>query len=101
MASCVGEVSGGRLKNPKHRFAIEDWEKVSKAFAEIGELPFEIYDNAGISVQDIWMQTRKLRGSMVIKALVIVDYLQLITGDPKHKGNRFQEISEISRKLRY
>lgn len=53
MASCVGEVSGGRLKNPKHRFAMEDWEKVSKAFAEIGELPFEIYDHAGVMVQDI------------------------------------------------
>ena len=101
MASCVGEVSGGRLKNPKHRFAMEDWEKVSKAFAEIGELPLEIYDNAGVTVQDIWMQTRKLkRKHGDKKLLVIVDYLQLITGDPKHKGNRFQEISEISRKLK-
>ena len=26
--------------------------------------------------------------------------MRLITGDPKHKGNRFQEISEISRKLK-
>ncbi|MGX5466246.1 replicative DNA helicase [Bacillus toyonensis] len=101
MASCVGEVSGGRLKNPKHRFAMEDWEKVSKAFAEIGELPLEIYDHAGVTVQDIWMQTRKLkRKHGDKKLLVIVDYLQLITGDPKHKGNRFQEISEISRKLK-
>ena len=72
---------------------------MSKAFAEIGELPIEIYDHAGVTVQDIWMQTRKLKGSTMIKDfLVIVDYLQLITGDPKHKGNRFQEISEISRK---
>ena len=75
MASCVGEVSGGRLKNPKHRFAMEDWEKVSKAFAEIGELPFEIYDNAGVTVQDIWMQTRKLkRKNGDKKILIIVDY---------------------------
>lgn len=101
MASCAGEVSGGRLKNPKHRFTIEDWEKVSKAFAEIGELPLEIYDKAGVTMQDIWMQTRKLkRKHGDKKLLVIVDYLQLITGDPKHKGNRFQEISEISRKLK-
>lgn len=101
LASCAGEVSGGRLKNPKHRFTIEDWEKVSKAFAEIGELPLEIYDKAGVTMQDIWMQTRKLkRKHGDKKLLVIVDYLQLITGDPKHKGNRFQEISEISRKLK-
>jgi len=64
-------------------------------------LPFEIYDNAGVTVQDIWMQTRKLkRKHGDKKILIIVDYLQLITGDPKHKGNRFQEISEISRKLK-
>ncbi|MED0959127.1 replicative DNA helicase [Bacillus paramycoides] len=101
MASCAGEVSGGRLKNPKHRFTIEDWEKVSKAFAEIGELPLEIYDKAGVTVQEIWMQARKLkRKHGDKKLLVIVDYLQLITGDPKYKGNRFQEISEISRKLK-
>ncbi|MDR4369694.1 DnaB-like helicase C-terminal domain-containing protein, partial [Bacillus cereus] len=60
-ASCVSEVSGGRLKNPKHRFAIEDWEKVSKTFAEIGKSPLELNDNAGISVQGIWMQTSKLK----------------------------------------
>lgn len=53
---------------------------MSKAFAEIGELPFEIYDNAGVTVQDIWMQTRKLkRKHGDKKVLVIVDYLQLIT----------------------
>ena len=60
MASCVGEVSGGRLKNPKHRFALEDWEKVSKAFAEIGELPLDLRQ-CRVTVQDIWMQTRKLK----------------------------------------
>ncbi|KFM98529.1 replicative DNA helicase [Bacillus clarus] len=101
MASCAGDVSGGRLKNPKHRFTIEDWEKVSKAFAEIGDLPLEIYDKAGITMQEIWMQARKLkRKHGDKKLLVIVDYLQLITGDSKYRGNRFQEISEISRKLK-
>ncbi|SDZ07546.1 replicative DNA helicase [Bacillus sp. 166amftsu] len=101
MVSCLGEVSGRRLKNPKHRFTIEDWGKTSRAFAEIGDLPLEIYDKAGVTTQEIWVQVRKLkRKHGDKKLLVIVDYLQLITGDSKYRGNRFQEMSEISRKLK-
>ncbi|MGG0276933.1 replicative DNA helicase [Bacillus rhizoplanae] len=101
MVSCTGEVSGKRLKNPKHRFTIEDWEKTSRAFVEIGDLPLEIYDKAGVTTQEIWVQVRKLkRKHPNKKLLVIIDYLQLITGDSKHRGNRFQEMSEISRRLK-
>ncbi|AIK37252.1 replicative DNA helicase [Bacillus pseudomycoides] len=101
MVSCLGEVSGKRLNNPKHRFTIEDWGKTSRAFAEIGDLPLEIYDKAGVTTQEIWVQVRKLKRKYADKKLlVIVDYLQLITGDSKYRGNRFQEMSEISRKLK-
>ncbi|MGG2016402.1 replicative DNA helicase [Bacillus sp. S10(2024)] len=101
MVSCAGMVSGKRLKNPKHRFTIEDWEKTSQVFAEIGDLPLEIYDKAGVTTQEIWVQVRKLkRKHPNKKLLVIIDYLQLITGDSKYRGNRFQEMSEISRKLK-
>lgn len=101
MVSCVGVVSGRRLKNPKHRFTLEDWERTSKAFAEIGELPLAIYDKAGITTYEIWMQARKLKRKYPDqKLLIIIDYLQLITGDSKYRGNRFQEMSEISRKLK-
>ncbi|WP_142315204.1 replicative DNA helicase [Bacillus pseudomycoides] len=101
MVSCLGEVSGKRLKNPKHRFTIEDWGTTSRAFAEIGDLPLEIYDKAGVTTQEIWVQVRKLKRKYGDKKLlVIIDYLQLITGDSKYRGNRFQEMSEISRKLK-
>ncbi|WP_141497357.1 replicative DNA helicase [Bacillus pseudomycoides] len=101
MVSCLGEVSGKRLKNPKHRFTIEDWGTTSRAFAEIGDLSLEIYDKAGVTTQEIWVQVRKLKRKYGDKKLlVIIDYLQLITGDSKYRGNRFQEMSEISRKLK-
>ncbi|CAI8900538.1 MULTISPECIES: replicative DNA helicase [Bacillus] len=101
MVSCLGEVSGKRLKNPKHRFTIEDWGKTSRTFAEIGDLLLEIYDKAGVTTQEIWVQVRKLKRKYEDKKLlVIIDYLQLITGDSKYRGNRFQEMSEISRKLK-
>lgn len=101
MLSCLGSVSVERLKNPKHRFTIDDWGRMSRAFAEIGDLPMEIYDKAGVTTQEIWMQVRKLKRKYEDKKLlVIIDYLQLITGDSNYRGNRFQEMSEISRKLK-
>ncbi|HEK9099865.1 TPA: replicative DNA helicase [Bacillus pseudomycoides] len=101
MLSCLGGVSGERLKNPKHRFTIDDWGRMSRVFAEIGDLPMEIYDKAGVTTQEIWMQVRKLKRKYEDKKLlVMIDYLQLITGDSNYRGNRFQEMSEISRKLK-
>ncbi|MFD3447192.1 replicative DNA helicase [Microbacteriaceae bacterium 4G12] len=101
LVSCAGKVSGGRMKNPKGRFTLEDWGKASEAFGEISDLPLEIYDQAGVTMQGIWTQVRKLkRKHPGKKLLIIIDYLQLITGDTRHKENRYQEMSEISRKLK-
>ena len=81
---------------------MEDWEKVSKAFAEIGELPLEIYDNAGVTVQDIWMQTRKLkRKHGDKKILIIVDYLQLITGVRSIRAIDFRKLVRFRVSLSY
>ncbi|WP_028400582.1 replicative DNA helicase [Ectobacillus panaciterrae] len=101
MISCIGNVPAKKLRNPKHLFSIPDWQQTSQALAEIGTLPLEIYDRAGVTTQDIWMQVRKLkRKHPGKKLLVVIDYLQLITGDSKYRGNRMQEIGEISRKLK-
>ncbi|MFD3449457.1 replicative DNA helicase [Microbacteriaceae bacterium 4G12] len=101
MISCINDVSGKRMKNPKCRFTAEDWEKTSEALGTIYSLPLEIYDQAGLTIQDIWTQVRKLqRKNPDKKMLVVIDYLQLITGDDKHRGNRLQEMSEISRRLK-
>lgn len=101
MISSTGNIDGTKMKNPKKLFSLEDWNKASKAMGAINNLPLEIYDNAGVTMQEIFAKTNKLKRNHPDKRLlVVIDYLQLITGDPKHKGNRMQEISEISRKLK-
>ncbi|KEK25718.1 replicative DNA helicase [Bacillus gaemokensis] len=101
MVSSVGNVDAMKMKNPKKSFNLDDWNKASKAMGIINKLPLEIYDDAGMTMQEIYSKTRKLkRKHPGKKVLVMIDYLQLITGDPKHKGNRMQELSEISRKLK-
>lgn len=101
MISSTGNVDATKLKNPKKLCNLKDWEKISQAMGLINNLPLEIYDKANVTMQEIYAKTRKLKRKYPDKKLLIaVDYLQLIVGDPKHRGNRMQEIGEISRKLK-
>jgi replicative DNA helicase len=58
---------------------------------------------AGIDVPYIFSKVRKIRREYgeQKRMLVMIDYLQLIEGNPKHKQNRQAEISEISRALKH
>lgn len=64
---------------------------------------YSIYidDTPGIKVTDIRAKCRKLVQAKDRKlGLVIIDYLQLVTGGTSNGGNRQQEVSEISRTLK-
>ncbi|PEP87512.1 replicative DNA helicase [Bacillus pseudomycoides] len=101
MISSAGNVDATKMKNPKKLCNIKDWENISQAMGVINNLPLEIYDKANVTIQEIYAKTRKLkRKHPDKKVLMAIDYLQLIVGDPKHRGNRMQEIGEISRKLK-
>lgn len=58
-----------------------------------------IDDTAAISLQEVRSKARKYKREKNIE-YIIVDYLQLMTGDKGSKGNREQEISSISRGLK-
>lgn len=101
MISSAGNVEATKMKNPKKLCNIKDWENISQAMGLINNLPLEIYDKANVTMQEIYAKTRKLKRKYPDKkVLIAIDYLQLIVGDPKHRGNRMQEIGEISRKLK-
>lgn len=75
----------------------EDWEKLTMAISTLSESPIFIDDTPGITVYDIRAKLRRLQAEHGL-GLVIIDYLQLISGV---KGDsRQQEISEISRSLK-
>lgn len=64
---------------------------------------YQIYidDTPGIKVSEVRAKCRKLFHSKDKKlGLIIIDYLQLLTGSEKHGANRQQEVSEISRTLK-
>lgn len=77
----------------------EDWAKLAQAIGPLSEANIFIDDTPGITVMEIRTKCRRLKLEKNI-GLVIIDYLQLITGNSKKSGSREQEISEISRSLK-
>lgn len=78
-----------------------DFEKIGHAMGTLGEAPIYIDDTPGITVSDLRTKARR-EAHLRPLGLIIVDYLQLMSGGAKFggDGNRVQEISEISRGLK-
>jgi replicative DNA helicase len=74
-----------------------DWSNMITLMGKLAETPLYIDDTAGITVNEIKAKCTRLKAQGKLD-LVLIDYLQLITG-PK-RDNRQQEISEISRALK-
>ncbi|MGH2481101.1 MAG: replicative DNA helicase, partial [Ktedonobacteraceae bacterium] len=78
----------------------EEWERLVKANDAISESSLWIDDTPGISPFEMRNKVRRLQVEQGLD-LVIVDYLQLMTGGLGRKyDNRVQEVSEISRNLK-
>lgn len=75
-----------------------DWPKLVTAAGKIAEAPIFIDDSAGLTALELRAKARRLKSRHDI-GLVIVDYMQLMSGSGKIE-NRQQEISEISRSLK-
>ncbi|MBO5229105.1 MAG: replicative DNA helicase [Lachnospiraceae bacterium] len=75
-----------------------DWEKLVESANDIGKSGLIIDDTPGISIGELRSKCRKYKMEYDLQ-LVIIDYLQLMTGDGK-TDSRQQEVSEISRSLK-
>lgn len=78
-----------------------DFEKIGQAMGTLSEAKIYIDDTPGITVSELRTKARR-EAHMHELGLIIVDYLQLMSGGGKYgsDGNRVQEISEISRGLK-
>ena len=76
-----------------------DWDAVVEGIGVIGNSKLIIDDTPGISIMELRSKCRKMKLEYGL-SVVIIDYLQLMSGSGKGGGdNRQQEISEISRSL--
>lgn len=87
-------VDANRLRNGK--LAESDWSKIAGAIGRIGTAPLHIDDNPNLTVMDIRAKARRMKSAEGGLGLVVVDYLQLMTGRMSAESRQV-EISEISR----
>jgi replicative DNA helicase len=78
----------------------DDMKKVVRAMEQLAHAPIYIDDTPGISVSEMRAKARRLKQSQGRLDLIIVDYLQLMSGGGKRFENRTQEVSAISRGLK-
>ena len=91
-----GMVPGYHLKTGN--LSTDEWKRLVQAQSNLYDTPIFVDDTAGIRISEIRSKARKLSQEMGGLGVIIIDYLQLITGS---KGeNRQQVVSEISRELK-
>jgi len=75
-------------------------QRVAHAMEELVAAPMFIDDTPGVSLTEMRAKARRLKQSQGRLDLVVVDYLQLMSGGSKRFENRTQEVSAISRGLK-
>ncbi len=96
----ISDVSG--VDNWKMRtgnLSDEEFQKIGDALADMDEIPIYIDDTSSMTIMELRNKARRAMHDHNI-GIVIVDYLQLISGSNRYAGNRVQEVSEVSRGLK-
>lgn len=98
MLSSLGQIEGykfmsGKLNN-------NDYVKFNEALSQLEDTNLFLDDTPGITIGEIRSKCRRLKTSSSGLDLVIIDYLQLISGGKNYGVNRQQEVSDISRSLK-
>lgn len=96
--SSLGQLDGFKLRTGN--LLNQDWKRINEAASQLSNSNLVIDDTAGTNIGDIRAKCRRLASSGKGLALVIIDYLQLVSGGKNYGTNRQQEVSDISRSLK-
>lgn len=97
MLSSVGKIDSNALRTGKLRD--EDFDKIGMAVGIINDIPLYIDDTANCSIMTFRSTCRKIKRKLGGLDLVIVDYLQLMSGTGK-ETNKKDEIGNITKALK-
>jgi len=76
-----------------------EWEQLENRIQNLAEAPIFLDDTPAITTFELRAKCRRLKMQHDIQ-IVIIDYLQLMTGPAEVRGSREQEVSHISRGLK-
>jgi replicative DNA helicase len=98
LISAEAELDSEKIK--KGSLADYEWAQLNHKIAALSAAPIFIDDTPALSIRELRTKCRRLKAHHDV-ALIIVDYLQLMSGNTDGRGgNREQEIASISRALK-
>lgn len=99
LISSEAELDSDKIK--KGNLADYEWEQLVHKTGKLSKAPLFVDDTPALSILELRAKCRKLKAQHDIQ-MIVIDYLQLMSGDSKSfgGGNREQEIASISRALK-
>jgi replicative DNA helicase len=101
MLGSVGRLDQQRLRTG--RLTDNDWPRLTHAIQKLNDVDVYIDDHGGLTHVELRARARRLARETGGLGLIIIDYLQLMSGTSKNGGggdNRANEVAEISRALK-
>ncbi|MFV0556901.1 MAG: replicative DNA helicase [Lactovum sp.] len=96
MLAATGPINGYSIRTGN--LTEREWENLVHANNILSKADIYADDTPGIKVSEIRAKCRRLAREIDNLGLIVIDYLQLISGNGKE--NRQQEVSDISRQLK-
>lgn len=97
LISSETELEADKLK--KGSLADYEWHQLHSKIGKLADAPLFIDDTPSLTLFELKSKCRRLKSQFDIQ-IIFIDYLQLMVGSGDAKGNREQEISNISRSLK-
>ncbi len=97
LISSETELDANKLK--RGQLQQYEWEQLNARINSLTDAPLYIDDTPALSIFELRAKCRRLKAQHNIQ-MVIVDYLQLMSAGTDNRGNREQEISNISRSMK-
>ena len=94
----IGRIDQGHLRTGK--LTDEEWPRLTEAIEKLRNISLHIDETPGLTPSELRANARRLARQCGKLGLIVVDYLQLMSGSTAGGDNRATELGEISRGLK-
>ena len=94
----IGRIDQGHLRTGK--LTDDEWPRLTEAIEKLRTISLHIDESAGLTSSELRASARRLSRQCGKLGLIVVDYLQLMSGSSNDGENRATELGEISRGLK-
>ncbi len=94
----IGRIDQSHLRTG--RLTDEEWPRLTEAIEKLRNISLHIDESAGLTSSQLRANARRLARQCGQLGLIVVDYLQLMSGSSSNEENRATELGEISRGLK-